>query len=170
MPSRTLLAGKRYNPLTMKLWRAFKRDRQIDIPFEDFKNIIWTTNQLMAEGISEEEAGIELYERLGNIVVTKYKNTNKKKIPIDWVNSKRLGRRIPLLNLHSFGYMVHIKWFKMVCLFKNRRIYRFVPYRVVARAVAANVKKGKRYHSWDDSDFWSTTRLQRRFSKFYKQE
>jgi hypothetical protein len=169
MPSRTLLSGKRYNPLTKKLWRHFKKDRQIDITFEDFKNIIWTSNQIMADCIAEEEAGIEMPERLGNVVVTKYKGS-KKKIPIDWVNSRRLGKQIPLLNLHSFGFIHHIKWFKMICIFKNRNIYKFEPYRLLKRAVAAKVKAGKRFHQWDDSDFWSTTKLQRRFSKFYKQE
>lgn len=169
MPSHKLRSGKRYNPLTIKLWRAFKKERHIDISFEDFKNIIWKFNELMMEAVSEEEAGIELPEKLGNVVVTKYKGT-RERTPIDWVNSKRLGKQIPLLNLHSFGYIHKIRWFKVICAFKNRRIYKFEPYRLMKRTVAAKIKAGKKYHTWEDSDFWSTTLLERRFSKFYKQE
>lgn len=169
MPSNTLRAGKRFNPITLKFWRKFRRERGIDIDYKTFQKIIWTHNQIMMDCAANEEAGIELPERLGHIVVTKFKSKNINR-PIDWVNTKKVGKIIPLLNLHSFGFMFHIRWFKMVTIFKNRRIYRFEPYRLFKRAVAANAKAGKKYFKWDDSDFWSESRMIRSFSKFYKQD
>ena len=167
MPAKgsSLTTGERYNPLCKELWKDFMLDSGINISYEDFKNIIWTTNELMREAIADEEAGIELYEGLGHIVVTKYKSS---KVPIDWVNTRKLGKRIPLLNLHSFGYIHHIKWFKMGVRFQNRYIYKFKPYRLLSRAVAANVKGGKKYFKWENSDFWSSTKMERTFSKFFK--
>lgn len=166
MPAKNsrLTTGERYNPLNKNLWKDFVQETGIDISYENFRDIIWTTNELMRQAITEE-AGIELFEQLGHIVVTKYKSS---KVPIDWVNSKKLGKKIPLLNLHSFGYIHHIKWFKMGTRFQNRYIYKFKPYRLLSRAVAANVKTGKKYFSWENSDFWSSTKMERTFSKFFK--
>lgn len=170
MPSKntTLRTGDRFNPITKKLWKEFVKEREIDIDFKTFRNIIETSNETMRESVIHEEAGVELPERLGHVVVNKYKKISKKR-PVDWINTNKLGKFVPLLNLHSFGYMYNIRWYTVGTIFKNRRIYRFVPYRIMTRAVAKNIKSGKQYFSWNDSDFWSTSKLQRSFDKFFKQ-
>lgn len=167
MPAKNsgLKCGERFNPLNKSLWKEFVKESGIEITYEMFREIIWTTNAIICDAAANEEAGVELPELLGHVVVTKYKST---KVPVDWVNSKKLGKKIPLLNLHSFGYIHHIKWFKMNAIFKNRYIYKFQPYRSLSRMVAANIKKGKKYHKWENSDFWSKTKLARVFNKFYK--
>jgi hypothetical protein len=167
MPAKnsTLKTGKRFNPITKKFYKDFVFETGIEISYETFKSIILTTNELLREYAADEEAGIELYEGLGHLVVTKYKS---KKQSIDWVNTKKLGKKVPLLNLHSFGYIHHIKWFKIGVKFKNSYIYKFQPYRLLTRKVASNVLKGKKYFKWENSDFWSSTKTERTFSKFFK--
>ena len=169
MPAKgtSLKHGERFNPLNKQLWKAFVEETGIQIDYATFRSIIWTTLDIMRESISGEEAGIELYENLGHIVVTKYKS---KKQATDWVNSKKLGRKIPLLNLHSFGYVHHIKWFKMGTRFRHRYIYKFEPYRILKREVARQIKSGKKYFKWENSDFWSTTKMDRTFQKFFKKD
>lgn len=169
MPAKncTLRDGERYNPLTPKLWKAFKKKTGLDIPYLTFRDVIWNTNQLIADAIADEEAGVELPEQMGNIVVTKYKS---KKVPTDWVNSKRLGKKIPLLNLHSFGYVHHIKWFKVNMKTQHKFIYRLKPDRKLSRKVAANIKARKKYFEWTDTDFWHDSKLDRSFYKFYKKD
>lgn len=167
MPAKnsSLSTGKRFNPLTKQLWKDFVFETGTEISYEDFKRIIWTTNDLIREYAANEEAGVELPEGMGHIVVTKYKS---KKVPTDWVNSKKFGKKIPLLNLHSFGYVHHVKWFKIGVKFKNSFIYKFKPYRILSRQVAENVLKGKKYFKWENSDFWSSTKMERTFTKFFK--
>lgn len=169
MPSKgsTLKVGERYNPLNKKFYNKFKKDTGSTIDYPTFIKIITTTNELMREAISEEEVGIQLPENLGHIIVTKYKS---KKIPIDWINSNRLGKIVPLLNLHSFGYIHHIKWFTFGVNFVNNRIYKFEPYRILKRRVAKNVKGGKKYFKWENSNLWSTTKMERSLNKLYKKE
>lgn len=164
-PGTTLRYGKRYNPLTKDLYRDFVKTTGQELSFQRFKDIVWTVNGLIGEAVVSEEAGVELPAQLGHLVVTKYKSNKK---PVDWVNSKRLGKIVPLLNLHSFGYVYHIKWFRMGCRFQNRNLYIFHPFRDMARSVAREVKGGKKYFKWENSDFWSTTKMERSFSKFFK--
>jgi hypothetical protein len=158
--------GERYNPLTKKLWERFKEATGIEIEYLVFRDIIWTYNEEVALGVTDE-AGVEMPEGMGHMVVTKYKS---KKTPVDWVNTVRLGKKIPLLNMHSFGYIFHIKWYKMGMRVANKFIYKFKPYRSLQRQVAANVKAGKKYHPWNDSDFWSTTKMERTLNKFFKKD
>lgn len=161
-----LKCGERYNPLNKKLYKQFIKETEIDIDFETFKTIIKDTNQMIHDAIAEEEVGVKLPENLGNIVVTKYKST---KVPTDWHNSKKLNKYVPILNLHSFGYVHHIKWFT-IGVAHHIYTYKFIPYRTLTRKVSQLIKSGKKYFKWENTDFWSSTRMERMFNKFYKTE
>lgn len=167
MPAKgkTLIHGERHNPLNKELYNKFIDRTGINVDFDTFKNIIQHTNGIIRDAISEEEAGMRLPERLGTVIVTKYKS---KKTPWNWVETLRLKKMIPHVNLHSMGYICHIKWFKMGVTFSNNFIYKFVPYRSLKRKVAKNFKEGKQYFKWENSDLWSSTKMERRFIKFYK--
>ena len=163
MPSKPLLVGKRFNPITKNLRKRFIEETGEEVDFRTFCKIIHTTNLIIKNSIIEEEAGVKLPESLGNIIVVKYKS---KKVPTDWVNSVKFKRKIPLLNLHSFGYIYHIKWFKIGVRCANIYIYKFIPYRILKRGVAKSVKSGKKYFKWENTDLWSTTKLERRYEKY----
>src|SRR5688572_19566701 len=143
MPSKntTLENGPRFNPLNKELYNKFVETSGINIDFKTFVNIVRTTNDIIRKSVAEEEAGVKLPENLGIIVVTKYKSA---KIPLDWVNTLKFGTKVPLLNLHSFGYIHHIKWVKVGVRCANEFIYKLQPYRILKRAVAKNVKEGKK--------------------------
>jgi hypothetical protein len=164
-PGTTLVYGKRFNPLNRELYKKFIKETCINIDYDTFVKVIRRTNEVIKDSIVEEEAGIKLPENLGHIVVTRYKS---KRIPIDWKKTRELKIKVAHVNLHSFGYIHHIKWFRMGIVCANNFIYKFEPYRFLKRAVAAKVKEGKQYFKWENSDFWSSTKMERRFEKFYK--
>lgn len=159
--------GERYNPLDKKLWKQFCEKTGIEIDYFSFRDIIWTTNEMIQDAIADDNAGLELYEGLGHAVVSEYKPI---KLAPNWPQCSRLDRFIPQLNLHSLGYMYTIKWFKQGTRVSNINVYRLEPYRILKRRVAANIKAGKKYFKWENSDFWSTTKLERTYSKFYKKD
>jgi hypothetical protein len=166
-PGSKLVHGKRYNPLNRELYKKFIKETCINIDFKTFVNIIRHTNEVMRKAVVEEEAGIKLPQSLGTIIVTKYKSN---RVPWDWKATMEHNMKVPLLNLHSFGYIHHIKWFKMGVKCANNFIYKFQPYRMLKRDVAKSIKEGKKYFKWENSDLWSTTKMDRRFEKFYNKD
>jgi len=171
MPSKgsKLRDGERFNPINVKFHKQFLEENPgIDIDFKTFRQIIWNTNKDIADAIAEDETGVKFYAELGNMVVTKYKSSKKQ--PIDWKNTLLLHKTVPLLNLHSFGNIYHIKWFRIDSRNKGIYSYKFVPYRTLKRKVAQLIKGGKKYFHWQDTDFWSATKLERVFNKFYKSD
>lgn len=169
MPSKgsTLVYGKRFNPLNKELYKKFIEDTCINVDYDTFVKIIRTTNETIRKSIVTEEAGVKLPENLGSIIVTKYKSN---KVPLDWQKTVQYKTLVPLVNLHSFGYVHHIKWFKIGVKCANNYVYKFQPYRLLKRDVAANIKNGKQYFKWENSDLWSSTKMERRFEKFYKKK
>src|SRR5689334_9320632 len=79
------------------------------IDYQQFKNIIFDSNKSIADIIGNDSQGFKLPENMGFIAVTKYKS---KKKAIDWKNSKEFNKKIFHVNLHSFGFTHHIRWFK----------------------------------------------------------
>lgn len=167
MPAKntTLAFGKRHNPLNRKLYKAFIEKTCINIDYAVFLKIVQRTNELINKAIIEEESGVKLPENLGYVIVTKYKS---RRTPIDWKNTRLYNKKIPHLNLHSFGFIHHIRWFKIMSKCSNIFIYKFRPYRTLKRELAKNVKEGKKYFQWENSDLWSSTKMERRFTKFFK--
>lgn len=83
---------------------------------------------------------VELPSSLGDLVIGKKR---QKKRPIDWKNSKLLGRRVYIDNIHSNGYIYEFTWVKAHRKFKNRRLYSFKPVRNNAREVSRLSQLGK---------------------------
>lgn len=167
MPSKNcgLKYGDRFNPLNKELYNKFIEETAINIDFKTFLTIVRKTNEIIKESIIEEEAGVKLPENLGHIIVTKYKS---KRIAWDWYNTLKYNTKVPHLNLHSFGFIHHIKWFIIGVKCANVKIYKLEPYRILKRGVAKSIKEGKKYFQWENSDLWSSTKMERRFEKFYK--
>ena len=167
MPSKPMKLGTRYNPCSDKSWREFRKQTGIDIDFKTFKEIIWQTNKEISDTIINDEIGAKIPASLGYSVVTKYKS---EKQPIDWINTRKLGKVVPLLNLHSFGYIHHIKWFFTGCGSKNIPLYKFKGCRYLTRSVSKSIKKGKKYHNWVTTDFRANTKAERIWDRFYNKQ
>jgi hypothetical protein len=165
MPSKgtTYKTGKRNLIIDKKFCNSLREETGLDIDDKTIRSIILDSNDEIADLVVNGEEGFKLPENLGYIVVTKYKS---KRQPVDWVNSKKLRRKVLLTNLHSFGYVHHIKWFKIGATnFAFREVFRLEPARLIKRAVAKNVKSGKVYHEWSNSDFWGHSKT---LKKLYK--
>lgn len=160
-----LVYGDRYNPLNKELYKKFIEETCINVDYDTFVSIIRTNNKLMHDSVIEEEAGIKLPENLGHVIVTKYKSN---RVPWDWRKTVDCKTKVPHVNLHSFGYIYHIKWFKIGVRFANNFIYKFQPYRTLKRGVAKSIKGGGQYFEWENSDLWSSTKMERRFERMYK--
>lgn len=102
--------------------------------------------------ILNNELGFKLPFNLGYIAVDKFKAKDTYYV-VDWVNTKRLGHRVPLTNLHSFGNMFTVKLYANP---HNRAIknYKFKAHRILNRMLSSNIFKGKdNYISIDRSYF-----------------
>jgi hypothetical protein len=166
--------GSKYNlpnreqVLSKETWKAFKEKYNTEIPYSQFTNIIKISNKKIFEAIVEDENGFKLPENLGYLCVIKYKT---KKKAINWGDTKKYGKRIYYLNLHSFGYRCHIKWFKTgISRFAFNEIYKFAPLRDMKASVSKAFKGGKPYNEWNLKDFWNTNKLEKIVNKKFNNE
>lgn len=169
MPAKgsTYALPDRHQALNNEMFKQFKEENpDISISFKEFSDIIKTSNKKIYDAIIEDEEGFKLPENLGYLCVTKYKTRKK---AINWADTKKYGKKIYHLNLHSFGYSYHIKWFKTgICRFLFNEVFKFAPHRHMRRDVAAKVKEGKIYHNWQVKDFWDFNRLEKLLNKKLK--
>lgn len=124
---------------------------ELNITYEEYFNIIKKSNQAINYYILNNELGFKLPRNLGYVAVNKFKQQSRYRV-IDWKNSLKYGKEIPLLNLHSFGNMYKID------IFKNKRLnalraYKFNAHRTLKRALAQKIKEGKDYFSIDKNFF-----------------
>lgn len=156
MPAKntTYKSGKRNLIVDKEFCDEVREKTGLDISDKEIRKIIITSNDEIRNSIADSDDAFKLPERLGYIAVTRYKS---KKRPIDWTNTFKLKKKIPYINLHSFGYIYHIKWFKKSqSNFGLKAVYKLEPSRRLTRQVSRNALNGKIYHEWENSDFWST--------------
>jgi hypothetical protein len=145
--------------LSPKLWKAFKEKHNSDISYKDFTNIIKLSNQKIHQSVIDDESGFKLPENLGYLCVIKYKT---KKKAINWKDTKKYGKTIYYLNLHSFGFRCHIKWFKTgICRFAFNEVFKFAPLKTMRTGVSKEFKEGKSYNEWTVKDFWDFNKLEK---------
>lgn len=145
--------------LSPELWKAYKEKYNSNISYKDFTTIVKESNKKIAEFVAEDENGFKLPENLGYLCVIKYKT---KKKAINWADTKKYGKTIYYLNLHSFGYRYHIKWFKTgISRFVFNEVYKFAPLRDTRDKVSKSIKAGKDYVEWTLKDFWDNNKLEK---------
>jgi hypothetical protein len=145
--------------ISKKLWESYKEKYNSDISYVMFTNIIKESNKKIANLVSEDEYGFKLPENLGYMCVIKYKT---KKKAINWGDTKKYGKIIYYLNLHSFGYRYHIKWFKTgISRFPFNEIYKSAPLRTMRDNVSKKIRSGKDYIQWTLKDFWENNKLEK---------
>lgn len=163
--------GRKFLPLSRVFHKKFMQETGITIDYNTFRKIIVTNTQNIANSIINEPEGVQLPEQMGCIVVTKYKPFNKETPrATDYGNMIKTGKYVPFLNLHSFGYMYNIRWYKIGSRAKNIKLYYLYRCRPLKRGVAKSIKAGTNFFQWSDSDMWNLSKLERRFNKRFKKE
>lgn len=162
--------GRKFSALNRDVYDKFVEETGINVDYLTFVNIIQTNSKNIRQSVISEPEGVQLPEGFGCIVVTKYKpKKEKKEKNWDYGNSKKLGKMVPHLNLHSFGFSYAIRWYQVGTMIKNLRYFSLSKTRSMTRGVAKSIKSGVNFFKWESSDLWDITKLDRRFNKNYKQ-
>lgn len=124
-----------------------------DITYKEYITVLKESTITIRDHILENSLGFKLPQNLGYIAVTSFK-TNKNFVAIDWVNTRKLGKVIPLTNFHSFGNAYKIR------LFKNSRIkplivYKMNAHRIIKRMLAKNIKSGSNVYVHIDRSYFT---------------
>ncbi len=154
--------------LSPELWKAYKEKYKSEISYNEFTTIIKESNKKIFDAVVEDADGFKLPENLGYLCVIKYKT---KKKAINWADTKKYGKTIYYLNLHSFGYRYHIKWFKTgISRFAFNEVYKFAPLRTLRTEVSKRIRAEKEYNEWNLKDFWDFNKLEKLVHKKLKLE
>lgn len=149
---KNLISG-RTNYSGHKGYREFvKKHPKTEIDYKTYSTVIKKSNEKIRDYILTNLLGFKLPSNLGYIAVSKIKPKYHHKL-IDWPATNRLGKVIPLTNLHTFGYTYKI------CFYKNTRysplrIFNFKAHRLLKRMLANHIKtKNQDYLHLDSSYF-----------------
>lgn len=130
-----------------------EKNKDSKITYEQYILILKNSLRITKQYILENPLGFKMPNNLGYITVCKYKpKTNR--TPIDWVASKKLGKHVPLTNLHTFGYMYSINLYANPTIHSIKN-YQFVPHRKLKRELGAQLKSGFNQHIHVDKSYFS---------------
>ena len=129
-----------------------KKHPDVDISFVDWKNIVYTYNDMYRIYILETGEKVKMPMGLGQFSINKKKRKRRKgpngeyiNMAVDWQKSKALGKRIYILNHHTDGYFFGWMWFNTSATIKFRKLWYFKPYRVSSRLIAHYIKVDEKY-------------------------
>lgn len=144
----------RVNFSTAKAYKQFKlKHPEVEITPQQYVEVIKRSNTLIGEAILTNPYGFKLPAQLGYIAIDKFKPKKGSNIkPIDWITTNQTGKLTYLTNLHSFGFIYVIKWYKNPNK-KNSDCYVFKAQKLLKRALAKKIKAGKDYDKIDRSFF-----------------
>jgi hypothetical protein len=144
----------RANFINRETYVAFKEKfPDSKITYEQFILILKESTSTIRDHILDNPLGFKLPYNLGYIAVDKFKAKDDY-VCIDWQATRRLGKRVPLTNLHSFGHIYKIKFFPnpRVHPLKN---YAFKGHRILNRMLAANIKQNLREYINIERNYFS---------------
>lgn len=108
--------------------------------------ILKRANELFSEYVLDFAYRVRLPFSLGVMGITKKRlNFASNRLPIDWENSRKYGRRIYHTNEHTNEYKYRWAWYPGTNGTKHASCYLFVPTRTNSRKLAALLKQGKDY-------------------------
>lgn len=116
-----------------------------------FRDVLIAFNKGLSKAIMEDSEVVRLPFRLGILYIQKkkqYYNKDSKyyNLNIDWVNTRKAGKRVFHLNEHTGGYYYKWMWYKRGAGVKNVRYYKFVPNRTNKRGITQLLKRGVDYY------------------------
>lgn len=123
------------------------------ISYEEFIKVLKQSTVRIKDTVLENPLGFKLPYNIGYITVRKFK-TSKKYFAVDWVNTLKLGKRIPLTNFHSFGYGFKIDFFKNPKI-KPLQVYKMNAHRSLNRALAQIIKTKENPYIELDKNYFS---------------
>lgn len=123
------------------------------VTYDEYISVLKESTVAVRDFVLTNELGFKLPFNLGYIAVDKFK-PSKNMVAVDWVNSRKLKRLIPLTNFHTMGFMYKIK------LYKNPRVkplqaYEMQAHRILKRMLAANIKQRKENYISIDRTYFS---------------
>lgn len=134
----------------------------INISFEKWKEIIYTFNYGFRDHLLETGDKGKLPWGMGSFSISKrkakklysYKGKEYINMPVDWVKSKKLGKKVYMFNPHTDGYRYKWIWFKKEARIKYIDIWIFKPSRVTSRKLADYLKRpnspyAQLYKEWE---------------------
>lgn len=137
-----------------------KKNPKYQLSFDDWRNIVYTFNDVFKNYILETGEKAKLPYGFGEFTINKkkrkrvYTHDNKEKInlPIDWKKTKEKGKIIYNFNYHTEGYFFGWLWLKDSVRFKNADLWYFKPTRSTSRMLShylnTDLKYQQLYREW----------------------
>lgn len=138
-----------FNTTFKSIWEEFcKEYPQVNISFEEYKQICWTSNSMYAKYVMEGER-VKLPQGFGSLAINKKKQTHKiikdgkEKITlaVNWVESKKKGKKVYYSNLHTQEYRFKWYWFKNEVFLQHTQLWQFNATRMNSRHLAKLLKQ-----------------------------
>lgn len=154
---------------TVVEWRSASKDNYINFckkhptmnfTYDQWRNIIYSFNELFKEYILETGEKVKLPFGFGEFSINKKKRRKIKvkdgqefvNLPIDWVKTKQKHKVIYNFNFHTEGYFFGWIWFKQNAIFKHYNLWYFKPCRITSRLLSHFLKTNEKYqhiyHEW----------------------
>lgn len=149
-------------------YESLKKDG-ITLSRQECSDAIRTSTSIIASIIKNDLEGFKLPNGLGYIAASKFK---PKTPSIDWKETKKAGKRIHHLNLHTLGYSVGVFWYRVGRITNNslNEVYKFKAWTTLSRAISKAFREGKNYKDWTIADFIEQSRLEHLYNKRYRKE
>ena len=132
-----------------------KKNTDIKITFNEWRNIIYTFNEDIRDYILETGEKIPIPGGFGELTINKKKRKRIKirpkdgrefiNLPVDWKKTKEKGKIIYNFNYHTDGYYFGWKWLKKKARIKFVDLWYFKPSRVSSRLINHYIKADKKY-------------------------
>ena len=133
-----------------------KKHPSIKLTYDEWRNILYTFNELFKEYILETGDKAKLPYGFGEFSINKKKRRRLKNsvdgkefvnLPIDWQKTKEKGKIIYNFNYHTEGYFFGWMWFKQTARFKNSDLWYFKPSRLTSRLLSHYIKTNDKYQN-----------------------
>lgn len=113
--------------------------------FEKWKSIIYGFNEMFRDYILETGDKIRYPLGLGEFSVNKKKTRRMYKehilLPVDWIKTRQLGKKVYYFNDHTEGFRFKWYWFAKTARIKHCKYWVFKPSRVSSRELGKYLKK-----------------------------
>ena len=138
-----------YRSGSTEAYRKFKSaNPDIRIGIVKWRAITRDFNELFAEYLLQTGEREKLSHGMGSFSISKkktvkiinHRNGSHISLPVDWVQSKKLGKKIYMMNSHSDGFRCKWKWFREESTIKLPQIWMFKAIRPRSRDIARYLK------------------------------
>jgi len=131
-----------------------KKYKNIEISFNEWRNIIYMYNEAFKEYILETGEKEKLPFGFGEFSIVKKKRKKIKinpegkeyiNLPIDWQKTKEKGKIIYNFNYHTEGFFFGWNWFRLTARFKHSNLWFFKPSRTTSRLLSHYINADNKY-------------------------